>query len=232
MLALMKPTSSQGQGCKGQARRGYPAAGAAPPEFLIHRGRAVPRPRQRPGQPPAELPELPRESANCTMSSLASSSKPTRNHLPGYTSYGPSLSEQIVPTPWHTSRTSRCTYDEHPGTAQDTAGRGGGSSGGRRQRHGPRAPPYDRNKFLAANFSFLVSDGARLDAATADADVPLDWEDVLQVSCCPPSCQPCDRRVMYPRRCSVQQPIMWQKCSWRSGRMADRTSGVIASAPP
>ncbi len=63
---------------------------------------------------------------------------------------------------------------------QDTTGRAGGAGSGRRLRHGRCAPPYDRNKFLAANFSFLVSDGASLALASADADVPLDWEDVLQ----------------------------------------------------
>ncbi len=68
-----------------------------------------------------------------------------------------------------------------PVRVQGVAERGPGSGRGRRPRHGPRAPPYDRNKFLAANFSFLVSDGASLEAATADADMPLEWEDVLQV---------------------------------------------------
>lgn len=69
-----------------------------------------------------------------------------------------------------------------PVRVQGVAERGPGSARGRRPRHGPRAPPYDRNKFLAANFSFLVSDGASLEAATADADMPLEWEDVLQVT--------------------------------------------------
>ncbi len=59
--------------------------------------------------------------------------------------------------------------------------RGGGAGGGRRLRSGPRPALYDRNKFLAANFSFVVSDAADLAAASADPDLPLDWDDILQV---------------------------------------------------
>ena len=57
----------------------------------------------------------------------------------------------------------------------------GGRGGGRRSRSALRREPYDRNKFLAANFSFVVSDTADMAAASADADLPLDWDDVLQV---------------------------------------------------
>ena len=62
-------------------------------------------------------------------------------------------------------------------------GRGGGGavrgSGGRRG--APRPQPYDRNKFLQANFRFLVSDAGDLRRWEADADLMPDWEDVLEV---------------------------------------------------
>jgi hypothetical protein len=57
----------------------------------------------------------------------------------------------------------------------------GGRAGGQRSRSALRREPYDRNKFLAANFSFVVSDTADMTAASADADLPLDWDDILQV---------------------------------------------------
>lgn len=66
-----------------------------------------------------------------------------------------------------------------PCTMQSSGG--GGAGGGRRLRGGPRPALYDRNKFLAANFSFVVSDAADLAAASADPDLPLDWDDILQV---------------------------------------------------
>lgn len=43
-----------------------------------------------------------------------------------------------------------------------------------------RSGPYDRNKFLQANFRFLVSDAADLRAHQSDADLMLDWGDVLE----------------------------------------------------
>ena len=92
-------------------------------------------------------------------------------------------------------------------TVQGAGERGPGSGRGRRPRHGPRAPPYDRNKFLAANFSFLVSDGASLQAATTDADMPLDWEDVLQVT--PPLPPPL---ALWERACTCI-PISAADCS-------------------
>jgi len=64
-------------------------------------------------------------------------------------------------------------------------GRGGGllSARGRAgsgRRAGPRPQPYNRNKFLQANFRFLVSDAADLRRHEADADLMLDWDDVVQ----------------------------------------------------
>ena len=41
--------------------------------------------------------------------------------------------------------------------------------------------PYNRNKFLQANFRFLVSDAGNLKKHEADADLMLDWDDVVQV---------------------------------------------------
>ncbi|KXZ43366.1 hypothetical protein GPECTOR_92g589 [Gonium pectorale] len=40
---------------------------------------------------------------------------------------------------------------------------------------------YDKNKFLQANFRFLVSDAVDVSAYEADADKMFDWDDVLQV---------------------------------------------------
>jgi hypothetical protein len=66
------------------------------------------------------------------------------------------------------------------------SGRGGGGAGRGRgrngRRSGPRPEPYDRNKFLQANFRFLVSDAADLRAHHSDADLMLDWGDVLEAS--------------------------------------------------
>ena len=65
-------------------------------------------------------------------------------------------------------------------------GRGGAAAGARgragaQRRAGPRPQPYNRNKFLQANFRFLVSDAADLRRHEADADLMLDWDDVVQV---------------------------------------------------
>jgi hypothetical protein len=46
----------------------------------------------------------------------------------------------------------------------------------------PHAQAYDRNKFLQANFRFLVSDAVDARKFESDADLMLDWEDVVQVS--------------------------------------------------
>lgn len=56
---------------------------------------------------------------------------------------------------------------------------GRGRSG---RKGGPRPQPYNRNKFLQANFRFLVSDAANLKRHEADADLMLDWDDIVQVT--------------------------------------------------
>jgi hypothetical protein len=59
-------------------------------------------------------------------------------------------------------------------------GRGSGRLGGRRQP--TRGQPYDKNKFLQANFRFVVSDAVDVARFERDADLMLDWDDVLQAS--------------------------------------------------
>jgi hypothetical protein len=59
--------------------------------------------------------------------------------------------------------------------------RGGGGRGRGPRKSAPRPQPYDRNKFLQANFRFLVSDAADLRKHEADADLMLDWDDIVQV---------------------------------------------------
>ena len=55
-------------------------------------------------------------------------------------------------------------------------------SGGRPvRRNSIRREPYNANKFLQANFKFLVSDAADLRPHCRDADLMLDWGDVLEV---------------------------------------------------
>ena len=71
-------------------------------------------------------------------------------------------------------------------SALQVPGRGGlfaRGRGGRGRRGRPRSLPYNRNKFLQANFRFMVSDASDLQRHQTDADLMLDWEDVLQVSC-------------------------------------------------
>lgn len=70
-----------------------------------------------------------------------------------------------------------------PKQVYSQGGRSGiGAVRGRGGRRGaPRPQPYDRNKFLQANFRFLVSDAGDLRRWEADADLMPDWEDVLEV---------------------------------------------------
>lgn len=58
---------------------------------------------------------------------------------------------------------------------------GRGAREGRGSRSGQRLQPFNRNQFLQANFRFLVSDSADLRKHTSDADLMLDWEDVVEV---------------------------------------------------
>ncbi|KAK9807857.1 hypothetical protein WJX72_011479 [[Myrmecia] bisecta] len=101
-------------------------------------------------------------------------------------------------------------------------GRGGGGPPGRGlRRNGPRPQPYDKNKFLQANFRFLVSDAGDLRKYEADADLMLDWDDVVEVEMvastpikcpisldCPPLCAqitPCGHVFSFP---SIMQHLM------------------------
>ncbi|PSC71813.1 RING finger 10 [Micractinium conductrix] len=64
------------------------------------------------------------------------------------------------------------------------SGRGGGRGGGGRgppRRPPPKPQPYDCNKFLQANFRFLVSDAVDAHRFETDPDRMLEWEDVVQV---------------------------------------------------
>lgn len=56
-------------------------------------------------------------------------------------------------------------------------GRGGGPS----RRQAARPLPYDRKKFLQANFRFLVGDAGNLHSCEKDPDLAPDWEDVVEV---------------------------------------------------
>ncbi|PNW72132.1 hypothetical protein CHLRE_16g681251v5 [Chlamydomonas reinhardtii] len=72
------------------------------------------------------------------------------------------------------------------GSAWGGGGGGGGLSSARRygsttRTGGGRPQKYDKNKFLQANFRFLVSDALDMAAYEADAEKMLDWDDVLQV---------------------------------------------------
>lgn len=74
-------------------------------------------------------------------------------------------------------------YDSYAHYGRDSRGRGGSDSRGRGGFRRPAAKPmpYNRNKFLQANFRFLVSDAGNLKKHEADADLMLDWDDVVQV---------------------------------------------------
>jgi len=86
--------------------------------------------------------------------------------------------------PYRPSRRS-CFQDKaRPLSIGTLQGRGSGAAGWSRggRRPGARAEPYDRNKFMQANFRFLVSDAADLGAHHRDADLMLKWGDVLEVT--------------------------------------------------
>lgn len=66
------------------------------------------------------------------------------------------------------------------------AGQGRAESQGGKRRAGHRAPqrrplPYDRKKFLQANFRFLAGNAGNLHLCEKDPDLALDWEDVVEV---------------------------------------------------
>ena len=57
---------------------------------------------------------------------------------------------------------------------------------GRQEERPPASSRTTATSFLQANFRFLVSDAADLRSHHADADLMLDWGDVLEVSAPPP----------------------------------------------
>ncbi|GIL77075.1 hypothetical protein Vretimale_3144 [Volvox reticuliferus] len=72
-----------------------------------------------------------------------------------------------------------------PSGSTRSQGGGGGTTGvssAARGRYGSAKPQkYDKNKFLQANFRFMVSDAIDASVYEADADKMFDWDDVLQV---------------------------------------------------
>jgi len=81
-----------------------------------------------------------------------------------------------------------------------------------------RPQPYDKNKFLQANFRFLVSDAVDLKKYQSDADLMLDWDDVVQVWGSPykllhsPSLFCCPLRLLVP--CPHILRVHLRDCSW------------------
>ena len=109
-------------------------------------------------------------------------------HMPATTSDAiPSAPEQ---SPLGSSPSTR-TYSSanhllnfpHYSYSQHGRGRGHMNSRGRGGHRRPAAKPmpYNRNKFLQANFRFLVSDAGNLRKHEADADLMLDWDSIVQV---------------------------------------------------
>ncbi|GFR42098.1 hypothetical protein Agub_g2940, partial [Astrephomene gubernaculifera] len=76
------------------------------------------------------------------------------------------------------------------GGGRSASTRSGGTTPASARRYGgggsryDKPQKYDKNKFLQANFRFLVSDAVDVSAFEADADKMFDWEDVLQVEMC------------------------------------------------
>ena len=124
-------------------------------------------------------------------------------------------------------------YDSYTNYGRDSRGRGGTHSRGRGGFCRPTAKPmpYNRNKFLQANFRFLVSDAGNLKKHEADADLMLDWDDVVQVGmsahhtqlpalCCDPStmfqCRSSTCAAKDKRHCSRSSENLWvllpQRC--------------------
>lgn len=68
------------------------------------------------------------------------------------------------------------TYKEGSRPANAGAGNGRGPLPPRR---GGARQPYDRDRFLQANFRYLVSDAIDVRRYEGDADLAIDWEDVV-----------------------------------------------------
>eukprot|EP00195_Chlamydomonas_chlamydogama_P001548 CAMPEP_0202923498 /NCGR_PEP_ID=MMETSP1392-20130828/78481_1 /ASSEMBLY_ACC=CAM_ASM_000868 /TAXON_ID=225041 /ORGANISM="Chlamydomonas chlamydogama, Strain SAG 11-48b" /LENGTH=294 /DNA_ID=CAMNT_0049617181 /DNA_START=112 /DNA_END=993 /DNA_ORIENTATION=- len=58
---------------------------------------------------------------------------------------------------------------------------GPGGRGAKRNQYAQKPQKYDKNKFLQANFRFLVSDAVDVPRFLEDPDRMFDWEDVVQV---------------------------------------------------
>eukprot|EP00798_Chlamydomonas_sp_ICE-L_P001445 gene1445-32819_t len=61
------------------------------------------------------------------------------------------------------------------------SGRGGSSSTQPRRYNTSKPQKYNKDKFLQANFRFLVSDAVEVDSFLVDADRMFSWDDVVQV---------------------------------------------------
>ncbi|KAK9835882.1 hypothetical protein WJX74_010176 [Apatococcus lobatus] len=97
----------------------------------------------------------------------------------------------------------RDQYNEQGGR-RGGGGAGRGRSGSRRLP--PKPQPYNRNKFLQANFRFLVSDAADLRRHAADADLMLDWDDVVEVEMLAPAPLRCPISLDCPPVCPQITP--------------------------
>lgn len=87
------------------------------------------------------------------------------------------------------------------GSARGATSRGnwGGRSHSRPQR-------YDKNKFLQANFRFLVSDAVDTERYAAAADLMFDWDDVVQVEMCTAAGIQCPVSLDCPPTCPQITP--------------------------
>ncbi|KAK9840636.1 hypothetical protein WJX81_005957 [Elliptochloris bilobata] len=94
-------------------------------------------------------------------------------------------------------------YDSRAAGARGGVGAARGRGG---RRGGPRPQPYDRNKFLQANFRFLVSDAGDLRRWEADADLMPDWEDVVEVEMLAPAPLRCPISLDAPPLCPQITP--------------------------
>ncbi|KAF5827520.1 hypothetical protein DUNSADRAFT_498 [Dunaliella salina] len=93
--------------------------------------------------------------------------------------------------------------------SQTQGGRSGASSGKslpRKRFSQPRPQKFDRNKFLQANYRFVVSDAVNASLHYADADRMFEWEDVLQVELLTSAPLSCPISLDNPPRCPQITP--------------------------
>ncbi len=126
-----------------------------------------------------------RETTAGTLKTISTSSPPPRSTPPHPThtrAHAPSRGV-LLPSDMLGFRFSSRT------DASTSSGSQYGSSGNMhypprgRKNHGQnsRPAPYDKNKFLQANFRFLVSDAIDMSKYRTDADLMLKWDDIVQV---------------------------------------------------